>query len=343
MKKMKLWASLAGAAMLLSACGSGGSSKEKFTFVAYGGTTQENVMEAFVKPYAEAAGLSVVEDNTDTSKLYSMVEADNVTWDIVNLEPWYSQKACTDGKAEKIPAAVIESADLPQEFHGDCWMASWSFSFALVYRKSDFPTAPTSWADFYDTKTFPGKRGLWSWYQGGQLESALMADGVAPADVFPLDIDRAVSKIATIKDNVIFSDSLQEMVQQLISGETSMAIVLSGRAAAQIKDGADLGIVWDGQVIAPDSYMIPQGAPNAEAAHGLMKEFLDVDKLVAFAHAQFYGPALPEAQEKLADSDDCPLINTCGDNDANAVIADTEFWVTQEDKVSAAWDKLLGR
>jgi putative spermidine/putrescine transport system substrate-binding protein len=334
MKKLKLLTVVV-SALVLTACGGGvgSAANDTLTFVAYGGTTQENVMDVFVKPYA----------NVDTSKLYSMVDAKNATWDLVNLEPWYSQKACTDGKAEKIPAELIESTGLPAEYHGDCWMASWSFSFALVYRKSDFTTPPTSWADFYDTAAFPGKRGLWSWYQGGQLESALMADGVAPEDVFPMDIDRAVAKISSIKKDVIFSDSLQEMVQQLVSGETSMAIVLSGRAAAQIKEGTDLGIVWNGQIIGPDSYMIPNGAPNPEAAHGLIKEFLDIDRLVEFAHEQFYGPALPEAQAKLADSPDCPLINTCGDNAETAVIADTDFWVENEAAVSTAWDKLLGR
>lgn len=342
-KHHKFVVPLAGASLLLSACGSGAGSEGSMTFVAYGGTTQENVMDVFVTPYAEKADLSVVEDNTDTSKLYSMVDADNVTWDIVNLEPWYSQKACEEGKAEKIPAEIYESTSLPDGFHGECWMASFSMSFTLVYRKSDFPTAPTSWADFYDTEKFPGKRGMWSWYQGGQFESALVADGVAPDDVFPFDIERATAKIATIKDDVIFSDSLQEMVQQLISGETSMAIVLSGRAAAQIKDGADLGIVWDGQIITPDSYMIPAGAPNEKAAQGLLKDFLDVDKLVDFANTQFYGPALPEAQAELEGSEDCPLINTCATNDDNAVFADTEAWLEQEPNVSAAWDKLLGR
>jgi spermidine/putrescine-binding protein len=53
----------------------------------------------------------------------------------------------------------------------------------MAYNADKLKTAPTSWADFWDTKTFPGKRGL---RKGAKytLEFALMADGVAPKDVY---------------------------------------------------------------------------------------------------------------------------------------------------------------
>jgi putative spermidine/putrescine transport system substrate-binding protein len=133
------------------------------------------------------------------------------------------------------------------------------------------------------------------------------------------------------------------MVQQLVSGETKMAILLSGRVAAQIKQDQPLGIVWKNQIIAPDSYMVPKGAPNTEAAMKLLNTMTDTDKLVAFAKKQFYGPATEAARQQLADDPDCSLINTCGDNAADAVLASDTFWTAEEKNVSAAWDKLLGR
>ena len=50
---------------------------------------------------------------------------------------------------------------------------------------------PAGWADYFDTTKFPGKRGAWDYSEGGMFEFALMADGVAPKDLYPLDLARA--------------------------------------------------------------------------------------------------------------------------------------------------------
>ena len=57
---------------------------------------------------------------------------------------------------------------------------------------------PEGWADFFDTAKFPGKRGFWDYSAGGIFEFALLADGVAPADLYPLDLERATAKLDTI-------------------------------------------------------------------------------------------------------------------------------------------------
>ena len=47
---------------------------------------------------------------------------------------------------------------------------------------------PEGWADFFDTTKIPGKRGVWDYSEGGMFEIALMADEVAPTDLYPLDL-----------------------------------------------------------------------------------------------------------------------------------------------------------
>ena len=50
--------------------------------------------------------------------------------------------------------------------------------------------APRSWKEFWDVARLPGKRGLWK-RAPQTLEVALMADGVEPRNLYPLDVDRA--------------------------------------------------------------------------------------------------------------------------------------------------------
>ena len=82
------------------------------------------------------------------------------------------------------------------------------WSTGLSYDANVLEEAPTSWADFWDTKKFPGKRAL---RRGPKyaLEFALMADGVAPKDVYevlgtPEGVDRALAKLDEIKGDIIW-------------------------------------------------------------------------------------------------------------------------------------------
>src|SRR3546814_1178814 len=71
---------------------------------------------------------------------------------------------------------------LPAAVH-ECGVGAFVWSTVLAYNGKTMKTAPTSWADFWDVKKFPGKRGM---RKGARynLEFALMADGVAPGDVY---------------------------------------------------------------------------------------------------------------------------------------------------------------
>src|SRR5690606_12430420 len=60
---------------------------------------------------------------------------------------------------------------------------------------------PQSWADFWDVEKFPGKRCMPAWPRF-VMEAALMADGVPKDQIYPIDMDRALKKIAEIKPHV---------------------------------------------------------------------------------------------------------------------------------------------
>ena len=77
------------------------------------------------------------------------------------------------GKDKYLPDAV-----------NDCGVGAIVYSFILAYDGDKIKgDAPKSWADFWNTQKWPGKRAL---RKGPKttLEIALMADGVAPKDVY---------------------------------------------------------------------------------------------------------------------------------------------------------------
>src|SRR5690606_18582457 len=144
------------------------------------------------------------------------------------------------GKDAYIDAAVHE-----------CGVGAIVWDFVLAYDKDKLAEGPASWADFFDTTKFPGKRGL---RQGpkSNLEFALMADGVAPADVYsvlatPEGVERAFAKLETIKNDVIWWESGAQAPQLLASGEVVMTSSYNGRIdAANKNDQRNFGIQWNG-------------------------------------------------------------------------------------------------
>ena len=133
----------------------------------------------------------------------------------------------------------------------DCGVGAIVYDFVLGYDKDKLKTAPKSWADFFDTKTFPGKRGL---RKGAKptLEFALIGDGVAPKDVYKMlgteaGVERAFKKLDTIKNDIVCWEAGSQPIQLLASGEVAMTSVYNGRIdAANLNDKKNFGIVWNG-------------------------------------------------------------------------------------------------
>ena len=66
----------------------------------------------------------------------------------------------------------------------DCVVPQIFWAYTVFYSKAAFPgKKPKSMKDFFDTKKFPGKRGIHTWAQAN-IEMALVADGVKGKDVY---------------------------------------------------------------------------------------------------------------------------------------------------------------
>src|SRR5919107_2085623 len=79
---------LAGATLLLGTggCGGAGSAGQGLVFTSYGGAFQKAQSDAWLKPYSEETGTEIRQDSpTDYAKLQSMVENNQVIWDVVDV------------------------------------------------------------------------------------------------------------------------------------------------------------------------------------------------------------------------------------------------------------------
>jgi putative spermidine/putrescine transport system substrate-binding protein len=188
---------------------------------------------------------------------------------------------------EKIDYDLVDSGvDAAYRFEYGLEMLVWAQ--VLAYRTDAFKGAvPKGWADFWDTKKFPGDRAMVGTSAGGwpEMEFALMAAGVAPEKVYPIDIDKAFASYDKIKKDVIkWWDTGAVPIQLLTDREVVMTTVWNGRMAALQAAGVPGEISWSQGLLKRDAWGIPKGAKN---------------KVNAMKFAAYSTMAIPQARVAL--------------------------------------------
>jgi putative spermidine/putrescine transport system substrate-binding protein len=325
----------------------GPASAADLTVTSFGGTYQDAQREVYFEPFKQETGIDLVEDvwNGGVGAIRAKVEGGGQEWDVVQVEAEELVIGCEEGLYELIDWDAVGGKDqfIDAAVH-DCGVGTIVWSTVLAYdgdKITDDP--PQSWADFWDTEKYPGKRGLRR-HPKYTLEFALMADGVPPDQVYETlrteeGVDRAFAKLDEIKDDIIWWEAGAQAPQLLASGEVIMTNAWNGRISEANEEGRNFKIVWPGSIYAVDSWVILRGTPNKDAAL----------QFIAFASQPEHQSRLPEAiaygvtHEGVAaeiDKDLLAGLPTAPDNLAVAIELDTEFWVENVERLTerfTAW------
>ncbi|MFA9431212.1 ABC transporter substrate-binding protein [Egicoccus sp. AB-alg2] len=333
--------------MLATACGASPDSSEEaassseaseLTVVMWGGEDQQVTVDALVMPWAEERGVEIRQDSpSDYAKIRAQVESDRVTWGAVEVEPNFAVTACENGWATPLDFDVIDVSAIDPQFVNDCAVPILEYAFTIAYNTDKYPTGqhPTSWAEFFDTEAFPGKRGFWRYATGAMFEAALLADGVAPDDLYPLDIDRAFAKLDTIKDDIVFYDTGQEQVQLVSSGEVPLIQAWNGRIFEAAQAGQPVANEWNEHLLSYDHVIIPNGYPHTDLAQEWMNWFLNSPEAQAdYANASAYAPVNDAAMEFVEPHVGDELPTSAANAAKRAAVMDYSYWAEHYDPVS---------
>jgi len=238
------------------------------TFVSFGGAYQEAQRKGWLEPYAALTGVTFQEsEDSANATIKAQVEAGQVTWDIVDVGNDFGLDA-NAALLEPLDYTKIHKDEILPGFAGTYRVADITYGVVLAYNtEKTGGQVPQGWADFFDTTKFPGKRGMWDYSTGGIFEFALLADGVAPADLYPLDLARATKKLDTIKNDLVYWSSGAESQDLIGKGEVTMTMAWNGRAySAKHIDNKPVEIQWNQQIVTADYLVVPKGTPNKDLA-----------------------------------------------------------------------------
>ena len=359
-------AAAAAAAMAVSS-----AQAQDMTIVSWGGAYSKSQLKAYHEPYmAKNPGVNIINDESSAeavAKLRAMAEAGNTTWDVVDVVAADAIRLCDEGLAMEIdpdvhlakaPDGTSAADDFGDLLVSECFIPQIVYSTTFGYRTDVAAWGgkePDDICDVFDTTGFPGKRSLEK-RPINNVEWALLCDGVAPDQVYEVlgtseGVDRALAKLDTIKDDVIWWSAGAETPQRLADGEIVMGSTYNGRLFSVIEEQKQpVKMLWDWQVFDLDGWIIPANLSEERKKQALDYIYFATDTQRLADQAKFisYGPARKSSaplvgQHASLGIDMAPHMPTDPNNAKTTLLYNYEFWADNRDDIDAKFQAWLAR
>ncbi|MCG7495125.1 extracellular solute-binding protein [Thalassobius sp. Cn5-15] len=346
----------------------GAVAAEEMTIVSWGGAYSKSQLKAYHEPYSAKTGVTIINDDSSAeavSKLRAMNEAGNVTWDVVDVVASDAIRLCDEGLAEEIdfnsqlapaPDGTNAEDDFGALLVSDCFIPQIVYSTTFGYRTDLVgDTPPTEICDVFDLEAYPGKRSLEK-RPIGNMEWALLCDGVAKDEIYEVletseGQDRALAKLDTIKDSVIWWSAGADTPQLLADGEVIMGSTFNGRLFSVIEEqNQPVAMLWDAQMFDLDGWIIPAGLSEERKARALDYLYFATDTQRLADQAKFisYGPARASSAPLVSTHAElgiemAPHMPTDPENAKNTFLYNYEFWADYRDDIDAKFQAWLAK
>jgi putative spermidine/putrescine transport system substrate-binding protein len=341
------WRRVMGTLGLLALTGiaAGAANARDLTVTAWGGASQAAQEKVYYKPFTAKTGINLLQDSWSggVGVLRTKVQGGNANWDVVQVEVDELLIGCEEGLYEKMDWSKLGGRDkfIPSAVN-DCGVGAVVWGVALAYDPEKLKEGPKSWADFWDVKRWPGKRGM---RKGAKytLEIALLADGVAREDVYkvlatPAGVDRAFKKLDELKPYIVWWAAGSQPPEMLASGDVVMSEALTSRIfAANAQNNRNFKIVWKDSLDAVDFWVILKGSPNKDSGMELIQYVTSPDVQKLFPTIIPQGITNKEAIRQVDPANWQNLPNS-PDNSKEAIDINPEFWLENYDQLNQRYN-----
>jgi putative spermidine/putrescine transport system substrate-binding protein len=303
--------------------------------VEAGGLSGDSIEVGYIRPFTARTGVRVVRENPNPlGKLRAMVESRSITAALFELGSLSTAIAQAAGLIEPLdwaainPDPMFEEAKLPHAFGYQY------YSTLMAWRAGAKPLR--SWADFWNLREFPGRRTLPDNFTLA-LPMALLADGVPPERLYPLDLNRAFRSLERIKGGVsVWWGAGAQPPQLLKDNEVQYAASYSGRVAGQ----PGIEFTYAQGLLDLSYFVVPKGANPAEkaAAMGLLHEMSVAENQAKAAEVISYTGASPRLDTLLPQAK-LREFPTTRENKEVQVLGNPGWWAQNRDAAERRWQQ----
>jgi len=275
---------------------------KEVVMVNWGGLANTHFNTFYGAPFEKKnPGIKVVQDSSGPTagKIRTQVESGKTTWDLCDSSAGTSIQLGDAGLLEPIDYSIVDKKLLPPKgFDYPHGVGVYSFSSMLIYNAEKFKdNPPKTWADFWDLKKYPGKRMLRRDIFA-VLDAALMADGVPMDKIYPIDVPRALKKVAELKKEAVYWNNGSESEQIMRTGEAVMGIIWNTRAKVLFEESkGKIDFTWNQGVLQPGVFVVPKRNPSGKLAMQLLRSMQEPEPQAGLLQAFGNGPTNPAASQ----------------------------------------------
>ncbi|WP_210496548.1 ABC transporter substrate-binding protein [Microvirga antarctica] len=312
--------------------------------VTWGGIGTDMQRKAWFEPFEKLCGIKVVEAvGPDPAKVKAMVDTKTTSWDVCQIGRGTMIELAAQGDYwEPIDYGIVEKG-VTDNFRSKFGLDIVPYAQMIAYRKDVYPDGPKGWADFFNAEKYPGARTMPIATKGNipELVGALIADGVAPDKVYPLDIDRAIRVLTKIKPKVVkWWETGAQPMQMLIDNEAPLATAWNGRVYSAQQEGKPLDLVWNGGTLLSNAWLVPKGAPNLSNAQKFIAFSSSAIAQARYSTLLPYGFTNVDSAQYLSPAV-LKNLPTSPENAKLMVPYQHEWWAANRPEVIAKFNKMM--
>lgn len=275
---------------------------EKLVVANWGGITAKKKQAMIYDPFTKETGIPVIQVyGPELAKMKAQVQAKAVEWDVIDLIiPWVAAGEQA-GLFEEIDYSVIPKDRMLPSAVRKFEIATHFYSGGIAASTSRIPKErrPQTWAQFWDVKNFPGRRGLRQRI-GETLELALLADGVPADKVYPCDVERAFRSLDKIKPHIKqWIVQTPQTISLIESNELDFSYTYNSRVYDIQKDHIPISFSLENNLIGANWVSVTKGTRHKAAAMRFLEFFTRPDRQLAYCNTTSHAPVTKGTLEKM--------------------------------------------
>lgn len=314
----------------------------ELVIVGWGGTHEESLKKAVYDPFTASTGIHIkqVSATNQLALLKAQVQNNNPEWDVIQPGSAWLYRGAQEGLYEKIDPGVADRADLyPPAVHSH-GIAFEVYAVDIAYNTRKYPTGshPKTWAELWDIKRFPGRRTGPGWTPRDNFEAAVMAAGVPPGKVYPIDTKLAFAKLADVKPSMTWWQSGAQFAQLYADEEVVLGYGWGARVVVLAREGKPLAVEMNQAILDQTFYAVSKISRNKEAA---MKFIGFATQVKPQAERPLLYPHGPTSRKAWAQLDPKARGDIVNYDLPGVLLRNPEWWMDNETALLDQWKKFL--
>lgn len=298
--------------------------------------------QAIFEPFQRLTGATLRVARTALDELRDQVNTAEVLWSVCDVPSEEVLSLANSAIIDELDYNIVDSANLFAPFVMQHGVGANLYATVLAYNEMPDTGSPipATWEDFWTVDAFPGPRGFQE-TPIGTLEFAVLASGVEPEDLYPLDVDLAFKQLTALSESIVlWWRQGAQPTQMIAAGDLTMVAAWHDRILELSASGASVGLTWNESQINGDSWVVPNGAPEREMAMDFVNFATRPEVTAAFTKLFPFGPANSAAYELLESSIETALPGSPEVIDQQFVV-DLEWWFRNREPVTLRFQEWL--